>query len=120
MDFTTCPDIAQTIAVSCAALNIEAKLTGLKTLRIKETDRIKALQTELNKLGYNVDVEGDDIIINAIKKIAFKDVTIKTYNDHRMAMAFAPLSLLNEVKVENPEVVKKSYPGFWEDVAAII
>lgn len=115
MDFTSCPDIAQTVAVTCAALNIEAKLTGLKTLRIKETDRISALQTELNKLGFSVEVKEDDIIVNSQESLTLKSELINTYNDHRMAMAFAPLSLLTEIHIENPEVVRKSYPGFWED-----
>ena len=142
-DFTNCPDIAQTVAVTCAALNVKAKLTGLKTLRIKETDRIVALQTELNKLGFNVEVEGDDLLVqpslqtksNEVKQshtnskitsrfcfrktLAMTNPIIKTYNDHRMAMAFAPLALLNEISIENPEVVKKSYPEFWEDLKGV-
>lgn len=116
IDFSNCPDIAQTVAVTCAALNVKARLMGLKTLRIKETDRITALQTELNKLGFSVDVDGDDLVINPVEKIGWSNKTIKTYNDHRMAMAFAPLSLLKEITIEDAEVVKKSYPKFWEDI----
>ena len=116
IDFINCPDIAQTVAVACAALNVKARLTGLKTLRIKETDRIIALQAELNKLGFSVEVIGNDLIINQIKEIKLGETPIKTYNDHRMAMAFAPLALLTSIKVENSEVVKKSYPKFWDDL----
>lgn len=121
LNFSNCPDIAQTVAVTCAALNTPAKLTGLKTLRIKETDRITALQTELNNLGFNVDVEDDDIIINHLSHeggnlILATQKPIKTYNDHRMAMAFAPLALLFPIEIENKEVVKKSYPNFWNDL----
>ncbi len=115
-DFTNCPDIAQTVAATCAALNVRAKLTGLKTLRIKETDRVIALQTELNKLGFNVKVEGDDLIIYPVEKVEWKNGMVKTYNDHRMALAFAPLALLNEINIENQEVIKKSYPEFWVDL----
>ena len=128
IDFTHCPDIAQTVAVTCAALNLNAKLTGLKTLRIKETDRIAALYKELNKLDFNVEVDGDDMLINRhsceSRKREFSEANlpdwsnaqIKTYNDHRMAMAFAPLSLIAPISIENPEVVNKSYPKFWEDI----
>jgi len=131
IDFSNCPDIAQTVAVTCAALNLNAKLTGLKTLRIKETDRIAALQNELNKLGFNVEVDGDDLLINRhsceSRKREFSEANlsdwsnkiIKTYNDHRIAMAFAPLSLIAPISIENPEVVNKSYPKFWEDISAI-
>jgi 3-phosphoshikimate 1-carboxyvinyltransferase len=119
MDFITCPDIAQTVAVTCASLNIKAQFTGLKTLRIKETDRISALQTELNHLGYNVEVDGDELTI--LSSIAELDLfslkkPIKTYNDHRMAMAFAPLGSVNAIQIEDENVVIKSYPKFWEDL----
>lgn len=119
LNFSDCPDIAQTVAVTCAALNVKAKLTGLKTLRIKETDRIAALQTELNSLGFNVEVDKDDLIINPIDKINILNSLVKTYDDHRMAMAFAPLALIAPITIENPEVVKKSYPTFWEDLESI-
>lgn len=124
LNFTNCPDIAQTVAVTCAALNVKAKLTGLKTLRIKETDRITALQTELNKLGFNVEVDKDDLIINRHSSESrnlpnWSSNSIKTYDDHRMAMAFAPLSLIVPITIENPEVVKKSYPNFWEDLEEV-
>lgn len=116
IDFVNCPDIAQTVAVTCAALNVTTRLTGLKTLRIKETDRIAALENELNELGFNVEVENDDLIIYSINNVELKNHPIKTYNDHRMAMAFAPLALLNCITIKTPEVVKKSYPQFWEDL----
>lgn len=135
LDFTECPDIAQTVAVTCAALNVPAKFTGLHTLRIKETDRIAALQTELTKLNYCVEVEGDDLIIlpslrteRSGEKQSARDNTIasclamtsiKTYDDHRMAMAFAPLGLLYPITIEDENVVVKSYPNFWEDLKSI-
>ncbi len=119
IDFINCPDLAQTVAVTCAVLNLKTKLTGLKTLRIKETDRITALQDELNKLGFNIEVDGDDLIVNPINNFEIKNTLIRTYNDHRMAMAFAPLGLLTPIKIENPEVVKKSYPNFWQDLKLV-
>ncbi|MCS7003930.1 MAG: 3-phosphoshikimate 1-carboxyvinyltransferase [Cytophagales bacterium] len=112
-DFTHCPDIAQTIAVLCAARGIPARLSGLRSLRIKETDRIAALENELGLLGVHIVVEGDDSIIIPRSKINFEHPRIHTYEDHRMAMAFAPLGLLHEVLIEDPRVVVKSYPAFW-------
>jgi len=112
-DFTHCPDIAQTIAVVCAARGIPARLSGLRSLRIKETDRIAALQNELGLLGVEVIVEGDDSMIIPRSKISFQHPRVHTYDDHRMAMAFAPLGLLHEVLIEEPRVVNKSYPSFW-------
>jgi 3-phosphoshikimate 1-carboxyvinyltransferase len=119
IDFVNFPDIAQTLAVTCAALNIKVRLIGLKTLRIKETDRIVALQAELNKLGFNVEVEGDDLIINQSNKDVIFNSPIKTYNDHRMAMAFAPLALIRGVAIEDENVVAKSYPDFWKDLKCV-
>lgn len=116
--FLDCPDIAQTVAVTCAALNVGIRLTGLKTLRIKETDRVSALQTELNKLGFNVLVDGDDLMIKKSDS-ELKKVPVQTYNDHRMAMAFAPLALIGEITVEDENVVSKSYPNFWEDLKKV-
>ncbi len=109
------PDLAQTLAVLLAALDIPARLEGLSTLKIKETDRIVALQNELQRLGAHL-LCGDDFI--EIKKgipSKQKNLThIRTYNDHRMAMAFAPLALLFPIVIQNPKVVSKSYPNFWE------
>ncbi|MDG1476502.1 MAG: 3-phosphoshikimate 1-carboxyvinyltransferase [Vicingaceae bacterium] len=120
VDFIDYPDIAQTFAVTCAALNVKAKLTGLKTLRIKETDRIAALQIELTKLGYSVEVDKDDILINKIVSVPAEFTQpVKTYDDHRMAMTFAPLSLLNEITIEDENVVGKSYPNFWKDLEKV-
>jgi 3-phosphoshikimate 1-carboxyvinyltransferase len=113
-DFTHCPDLAQTVAVVCAAKNIRAEFTGLQSLRIKETDRIKALQQELAKLGAQL-LEEDNrwTLIPAPSVPEFID-PIHTYLDHRMAMAFAPLATMRDIVIEDPMVVRKSYPKFWE------
>jgi len=129
LDFENCPDIAQTVAVTCAALNVESTFTGLRTLRIKETDRIYALQIELTKLGFNVEVNGDDLRIlsslgmksqeaNQSNKI-YATTNVVTYDDHRMAMAFAPLALISPVNIEDEDVVVKSYPDFWKDLGTV-
>ena len=116
-DFTNCPDIAQTIAVSCYGLGIKASLTGLQTLKIKETDRIFAIKSELEKLGAEVEATGNSLKIYPSSEIWNKESLISTYNDHRMAMSFAPLSvLIPGIKTENPDVVNKSYPAFWDDL----
>jgi 3-phosphoshikimate 1-carboxyvinyltransferase len=116
-DFTHCPDLAQTVAVVCAAKGVTANFTGLESLRIKETDRILALQTELRKIGADL-VEHDPAHWTLVpsKKLTLH-ASFKTYKDHRMAMAFAPLSAVMEVSIENPDVVRKSYPRFWDDIA---
>tara|TARA_B100000809_G_scaffold254895_1_gene292675 strand:+ start:838 stop:2130 length:1293 start_codon:yes stop_codon:yes gene_type:complete len=121
VDFINCPDIAQTVAVTCGTLNVKAKLTGLKTLRIKETDRITALQTELTKLGFSVVIDNDDIIINPINSAPseFSQSSIETYDDHRMAMAFAPLALQGSIAINDESVVAKSYPDFWKDLESV-
>lgn len=119
-DFTDCPDLAQTLAVVLAALDIPARLSGLHSLRIKETDRVAALLTELNKLGFTVSVEKQDELVIQKRSKVLTFHTIKTYDDHRMAMAFAPLVLLNKsLSIENAEVVKKSYPEFWKDMKGL-
>ncbi|MDO9000146.1 MAG: 3-phosphoshikimate 1-carboxyvinyltransferase [Bacteroidota bacterium] len=120
-DFTNCPDIAQTVAITCFGLGIKAKLTGLKTLKLKESDRIIALKTELEKLGAIVETTDSSILIHETrnKKQETRN-PINTYNDHRMAMSFAPLALLyKQIAIENPEVVTKSYPLFWEDLKSV-
>lgn len=120
-DFTDCPDLAQTFAVVLAALDIPARLSGLHTLRIKETDRIAALLIELNKLGFAVSTEADDVLLIQ-KRVGALDFgkSISSYEDHRMALAFAPLVLLKgSLAIENPAVVKKSYPEFWEDMRKV-
>jgi 3-phosphoshikimate 1-carboxyvinyltransferase len=119
-DFTECPDLAQAVIVTCAALGIKGRFTGLKTLRIKETDRIGALQHELSKLGYRVEVDGNDILLYGTDPLFHSEtdpVMIKCYDDHRMAMSFAPLALIrSDISIDDPLVVKKSYPGFWRDM----
>ena len=112
------PDIAQTIAVTCFGLGIGCQLTGLHTLKIKETDRLEALKTELTKLGANIEVTNNSLSLESSTKI-ISEIKIKTYQDHRMAMAFAPLALKTNIIIENADVVSKSYPTFWEDLKAI-
>jgi 3-phosphoshikimate 1-carboxyvinyltransferase len=114
-DFTNCPDLAQTLAVVCAAKGIEARFRGLESLRIKETDRIAALQNELRKFGSGMK-ETDPGVWNVLPVKLEKlngSIEIETYDDHRMAMAFAPMAMLTELSILNPSVVNKSYPGFW-------
>ena len=143
-DFTNYPDLAQAVIVCCAGLNIPAEFTGLESLRIKETDRLKALKTELQKLGYKIQIIQNSklsISVTSAKEIRTQNSELRTpnselkalstnstfkiknppfinpHNDHRMAMAFAPLALIfGSIQIENPEVVSKSYPGFWEDL----
>ncbi len=111
------PDIAQTIAVTCFGLGISCNLIGLHTLKIKETDRLEALKIELTKLGAIISVTNDSLTLEKSENIK-PNVSISTYQDHRMAMAFAPLALIVPIFIENAEVVSKSYPTFWEDLAA--
>lgn len=118
-DFTDCPDLAQTVAVVCAAKGITGKFTGLESLRIKETDRIQALQTELAKIDASfIEKDGQWILTPASKEIP-NGILFNTYLDHRMAMSFAPLSTLANVVIEDPAVTRKSYPRFWDDVALV-
>lgn len=114
IDFKNCPDLAQTVAVVCAAKGIKGRFTGLESLKIKETDRVSALQNELAKFGAKLmeDSSGWTLIPG---KIVDKHYAFDTYDDHRMAMAFAPLATLANVTINNPSVVSKSYPGYWED-----
>ena len=115
LELNNTPDIAQTIVVTCLGLGIGCHLTGLHTLKIKETDRLEALRIELTKLGANIVVTNDSLTLLASDKIN-PNIKIATYNDHRMAMAFAPLALKVPIIIENAEVVSKSYPDFWEDM----
>jgi 3-phosphoshikimate 1-carboxyvinyltransferase len=120
-DFGDCPDIAQTLAVVVSALGIPSLFNGLETLKQKETNRLQALKSELAKMGCDVTVSGDSVldIKPAASRCALK-ASISTFEDHRMAMAFAPLALSNgPVEIENPDVVRKSYPGFWNDLQAV-
>jgi 3-phosphoshikimate 1-carboxyvinyltransferase len=119
-DLKECPDLAQTIIVVCAALGHEATFTGLETLRIKETDRIKALQNELAKIGVKLIEKGQVYKLDCSEKQLPERIFVNTYDDHRMAMAFAPLALLiNEVEIEDADVVEKSYPAFWGDLEKV-
>lgn len=117
-DFSGAPDLAQTFVVCCAEKNIPFRFTGLQTLRIKETDRIAALQTEMRRLGYTLRNEGDDTLLwDGTRCPAEPHPEIHTYDDHRMALAFAPVAVSRgEITILHPEVVSKSYPTFWEEM----
>ena len=119
-DLKQAPDIAQTIAVTCAGLGISCHLTGLHTLKIKETDRLEALKTELQKLGVDIEVSDKDLTLKTQSQPLKSHINIDTYNDHRMAMAFAPLALYVPININDTEVVSKSYPEFWEDLARVL
>jgi 3-phosphoshikimate 1-carboxyvinyltransferase len=114
LDLRNAPDIAQTIAVSCFGLGIACNLKGLHTLKIKETDRLVALDNELTKLGAEISVTDESLYLKAASNI-HKNISIPTYHDHRMAMAFAPLALKVPITIEEADVVTKSYTSFWED-----
>jgi 3-phosphoshikimate 1-carboxyvinyltransferase len=118
-DFKSCPDLAQTVIACCAALGREATFSGLETLKIKETDRILALQNEIAKFGVRLFEEKPEIYrLDCSKRFEPEEFTISTYDDHRMAMAFAPLALVfKSIKIEDPEVVEKSYPEFWQHLS---
>ena len=117
-DLNQTPDLAQTIAVTAFGLGCECYLSGLHTLKIKETDRLLALQNELTKLGATVEISSNTIKIFP-SEITASDIYVNTYDDHRMAMAFAPLALKTSLIIRNAEVVSKSYPSFWEDLKSI-
>ena len=117
LDFTACPDLAQTIAVVAAALAVPVAMTGLESLRIKETDRIAALQTELAKFGVTLQNVLHDSFQVASDGLMVANQLVATYHDHRMAMAFAPLALRGPLTIEAPTVVRKSYPQFWKELA---
>lgn len=118
LDCREFPDLVQTLACTCAGLQIPALFTGVRSLRVKETDRLTALKTELNKLGVLVKVDDDMLSIGRFTKP--KSKTIETYNDHRMAMAFAPLAVIFPgLKIVDPNVVKKSFPDFWNQFSKL-
>ena len=119
-DLKSCPDLAQTIIVVCAALGHDTTFTGLETLKIKETDRVKALQNELAKIGVKLIEKGQVYKLDCSEKYIPEKVFINTYDDHRMAMAFAPLALIiPELEFEDADVVEKSYPAFWADLEKV-
>jgi len=123
LDFIENPDVAQTMACLCVVKQIPFHFTGLKTLKIKETDRIAALQNELAKLGVRLEEpeHGDLAWDGKIDTEIIEELpVIKTYHDHRMALAFAPLALANlSMQIEDPMVITKSYPGFWNDLKKV-
>ena len=120
-DFSNCPDLAQTVLPVCAAKKIAGEFKGLESLRIKETDRITALQNELAKIGARLEETGKGTwnLVPGKTPASFKKISINTYHDHRMAMGFAPWATLTDVEIESPDVVQKSYPGFWEDMKVL-
>lgn len=125
-NFGDCPDIAQTVAVTCFGLGIKASLNGLSTLKHKESDRVYATKTELEKFGALIETTDNSLILNNstvnnnIETLKTKTFTVSTHNDHRVAMSFAPLAILcKELCIQNPEVVSKSYPLFWEDLKSV-
>ncbi len=115
LDLANAPDIAQTIVVSCLGLQVNCNLTGLHTLKIKETDRLEALKNEINKFGTAIEITNDSLHLLDPKSLT-PNAIIETYNDHRMAMAFAPLALRTEFSIKEAEVVSKSFPDFWENL----
>ena len=119
LDLSDAPDIAQTIAVTCYGLGVACDLTGLHTLKIKETDRLVALQKELTKLGAIIEVTDKSLHLRKRTNPIHPNVLVETYHDHRMAMAFAPLALLVPIRIQDADVVSKSYPGFWKDLGRL-
>jgi len=119
LNMNNCPDLAQTVCVTAAALKIPFHLQGLETLKVKETDRLVALQNELQKIGCETAINENSI--RWVKEIPLPErILIKTYHDHRMAMAFAPFSLLHEIEFDDPQAVEKSYPDFWKDFSKVV
>ena len=119
MNMNDCPDIAQTLCVTATALQIPFEITGLETLKVKETDRLVALKNELFKIGCISEITEDSIFSVKFFEANAK-IAIKTYNDHRMAMSFAPFCLIKELTIDSKEVVEKSYPQFWNDLATVL
>ena len=119
-DFTDCPDLAQTVLPVCACKGIVGKFTGMESLRIKESDRIAALQTELGKIGAAITEETTGVwTLTPGSRWSQTVVQVETYHDHRMAMGLAPLATIMNLEIKDPEVVNKSYPGFWEDIKSV-
>lgn len=120
LNLNNAPDIAQTIIVTCLGLGITCNLTGLHTLKIKETDRLQALKNELEKFGAFVSITADSIQLNNSVNFKKESISIETYQDHRMAMAFSPLVIKQGLLIKNAEVVSKSYPDFWKDLHCLV
>jgi len=118
LNLKSAPDIAQTIVVTCFGLGVECNIKGLHTLKIKETDRLVALKNELEKLGGEIEITNESLHLKR-SGIINENVSVSTYDDHRMAMAFAPLALKVPIQIEDANVVSKSYPTFWEDFKKI-
>ena len=118
LDLKNAPDIAQTIAVTCFGLGVDCSLKGLHTLKIKETDRLVALENELTKLGAEISITDESLNLEKSTKIN-SNIAIETYNDHRMAMAFAPLALKVPITILDAKVVTKSFRSFWENMQQI-
>ena len=112
------PDLAQTIAVTCMALKIPVEITGLQTLKIKETDRILALNNELTKFGAKIKYDDSSIVIYTPKEFK-KNINIDTYNDHRMALSVAPLGLIVPITINDPDVISKSFPEYWNNLSQL-
>ena len=116
-DFLNCPDLAQTVVATCCGLGVTFHFTGLASLRIKETDRLVALQKELRKLGFIIQIINNEELLWDGSVCDPSMEPIDTYEDHRMAMALAPLAVkFPNLRINNPEVVSKSYPDFWKDL----
>ena len=118
LDLANAPDIAQTIVVTCLGLQVNCNLTGLHTLKIKETDRLEALRNEIYKFGTSIEITDDSLHLSDSKPLN-SGAVVETYNDHRMAMAFAPLALRTEFSIKEAEVVSKSFPDFWNNLAEL-
>ena len=118
-DFSNSPDLAQTVVVACCMKNVPFRFTGLSTLKIKETDRIEAMKAEMRKLGYVLrDANDSELWWDGTRCEAFPDAAIDTYEDHRMALSFAPVALKHPIVINNPQVVTKSYPNYWKSLKA--
>ena len=119
LDMNDCPDVTQTLCVTATAMKIPFEITGLATLKVKETDRLLALKNELFKIGCIAEITDDSISSDEFFE-PDENISIETYNDHRMAMSFAPFCLIKKLTIENEEVVEKSYPDFWDDFSTLL
>jgi 3-phosphoshikimate 1-carboxyvinyltransferase len=119
IDFSDCPDLAQTVVALCATMGVTLEMTGVESLRIKETDRIQALQIEVLSLHAYLEEITPGVFRMRPGLLDKGELTFRTYQDHRMAMAFAPLALLQPIRIQEPSVVRKSYPRFWENLEQV-